>query len=88
MGDFGSLFSVSALEQYDCPQSQRQQASVSRSTKGGLDSPLYAEEFVGKAEDWNENSPDIVKQQRVYSTATVHHHCNLALAHSGLAILL
>ena len=35
--------------------------------KGGLGSPLYAEEFVDKAKYWNENSPDIVNQQRVHS---------------------
>ena len=69
-------------------RSQRQaQASVGL-PKGGLGSPLYIEELVDKAEDWNENSPNIVIQQCVYSTATVHHHCNLALACSGLAILL
>ena len=69
-------------------KSQRQaQASVDL-PKGGLGSPLYVEELVDKTEDWNENSSDIVIQQCVYSTATVHHHCNLALACSGLAILL
>ena len=56
--------------------------------KGGLDSPLYVEEFVDQAKEWNENSPDIVKQQCVYFPATFDHHCNLALTCFGLAILL
>ena len=62
MEDFSSLFSVSALEWYDCVQSQRQQVQASVDLpKGGLDSPLYTEEFGDKAKDWNENSPDIIK---------------------------
>ena len=77
MEDFGSLFSVSVLEWYNCVRSHRQQAqALVDLPKGCLGSPLYIEEFVGKAKDRNENSPDIVKQQRVYSPATFHHHCN------------
>ena len=89
MGDFDSLFSVSVLERYDCVRSQRQQAQESAGLpKGGLDSPLYIEKIVDKAKDLNNDIPDIVKLSHVYSTATVHHHYNLALARSGLTILL
>ena len=82
--DFGSLFSVSALEWYDCVQSQRQQAQASVDLpQGGLDSLLYVEEFIDKVKDWNENSPDIVKQQRA---ATVHHHCSTSCLISQFAL--
>ena len=68
-------------------QGQQVQASVDL-PKGGLGFPLYIEEFMDKVMNWNKNSPDIIKQQRLYSVATVRHCCNLALARSGLAILL
>ena len=45
---------------------------------------MYVEELVDKAKDWNENCPEIDKQQRVYSTATFHYHCSLVLAHPDL----
>ena len=52
MEDFGSLFSVSALERYDCVRSQRQQAQMSVDLpKGGLDSPLYVEKIVDQAKE-------------------------------------
>ena len=62
--DFGSLFSFSVLERYDCVQDHRLQASVNRTTKI---SPLCV---VGKAKNWNENSPRMVKQRHVYSPET------------------
>ena len=63
--DFGSLFSVSALERYTCVRSDRQQASVSRSTKRRLGFTLYVEQFVDKAKDWDKNSPYISSNNSV-----------------------
>ena len=56
MEDFSSLFSVSVLERYDCVRSQRQaQGSVDLPNEG-LGSPLYADEFMDKAKDWNKHT--------------------------------
>ena len=42
-----------------CDVRGSKQASVDL-PNGGLDFPVYVEEFMGKAKDWNENSPCVL----------------------------
>ena len=70
MEDFGSLFSVSALEWYDCVQQER----VSRSAKRRLESLLYVEDFGARLRVGAKNSP-------VYSVVAFLHHCSLPVPH-------
>ena len=41
--------------------------------------PLYVAAFLGKAKNWNENNPIMVKQQRVYSSETLQQSSSVRL---------